>query len=637
MKKLLAFLSIFSLIGAGCFQRVEPTNLGTAESGAQWITFGQFQGYETKLDPEKIQDGENPNGQNTTANHGDRISIRPQGYDLFPSSAFFSTTSTGVIALHTFRLRSGISLLMRSTSSTLEWYDSHGTNWEILATGYQNGDFGFADNNVNTDQSSYVYFGNAKDPFSRWNGATTFFTSAVNNGDTTLNVNDTSLFYTTGTIVYCGTSMAYTSKTATTFTVSSAISCGNGKGVAQTPDTFTNQALYPRGNIYTFADNRLWVSGTTSTQNIVYFSGYGTSTQFDLNTLVTSSTAATPGLFNLPEGGGPVTAMVTDEGSIYIFKRSIIYKATLTDSFYSIAPLKAFDGRSQTTGAIGKRNVFTTSNGTFFATPDNQILQLSRIDDINYPQTAAISEPIKPTVSQLVFASSTGVVFQDKAYFAVKSDKESPVNDVVLVYNLDEKFWDTPIVGWNVSDWAIYPDPVTGLDALFFSDGTTDNVYEVTNQPLDYQYNTVANWRSKQYTFGAPQALKYIGNVFVEGYIAPNTSLRISLLLDEDGYTKQYSTTLNGADSQYIYNSSLYNVFGFRPFGTTRFGAQEDLTGVKKFRIYLGKDFQQVPAYNAQLEFASDGQNSAWEVTNYGFLVRQADVPEKASLYKSFK
>lgn len=635
----LAFLGILAVFGVSRYLfglKSAPGATGTAEDGSSWTVYSQFQGYQTFQDPEKIPDGAAPNGQNTTANHGDRISPRNQGYDLFPSTAFQSTTSTGVITMHTFRLRNGNSILMRSTSSTLEWYDTHGTNWEILQTGYQSGDFGYADNNVNTDQQSYTYFGNSLDAFSRWTGNTTYLTADVAGGAGTLNVNDTTGWPASGNVSYCGVVQAYTSKTLTSFTVSSAVACANGRGVAETPVAFTNESTFPRGNIYLFQDNRLWISGTTSTPNQVFFSGYGTSTQFDFTSLVSSSTLADPGVFNLAEGGGPVTALVADEGSIYAFKQSIIYKATLSDTIYSILPLKAYDGKSQSIGATSKRNVFATSNGVFFITPDNQIYLLSRVEYIDYPQTTPISEVIKPTVDGLNFASSTGIVFRDKAYFAVKSVADAPVNDTVLVYNLNTKAWDTPIVGWNVAEFAIYADQ-GGQEQLYFSDGTTDNTYIVTDTPNDYIYDTAASWRTKQYTFGNPAGQKYISNVFVEGYISPNTNLTISLLLDEDGYTKQYKTTLSGTETSYIYNSSLYNVFGFKPFGTTRFGSQEDLTGKKKFRIYLGQDFQQVPFYNASLEFDSDGANQQWEVTNYGFLVRPAPVPEKSSLYKSFK
>ena len=636
VKRIIAGLALIAVLGAGCSPTPDLTeDQGTSESGAAWVAYESFNGYQTKFDPEKVQDGANPMGQNTTANEGDRISIRDVGYNLFPETASFSTTATRVGTLHTFRKRNGQNLLIRAVSSTLEWYSTVVDHWEVLKNGYTSDDFGFADNNVNTDQVSYTYFGNAVQPFSRWTGSEAYLTSAAIGGAASISVNNTTDFPSSGSIIYCGTEIAYSSKTATSFNVGSAHACPINRGVAEAVQEFSG-ANFPRGTIYLFTDNRLWISGQTASPQVVYFSGYGTSTDFGtLDELVSSSTAASAGLFNLAEGGGPVSAMVADEGSIYVFKRSIIYRATLTDSIYSVEPLKTFDGKSQTTGAVNKRSTFTSGNSVFFVTPDNQIMSLERVEQIDYPQITPISSPIKPTVDNLDFASSTGIVFRNKAYFAVKSDADSIANDTVLVFNLEEKFWDSPIVGWNVGDWAIYQD--VAIEELYFGDGITANTYLIIGEPQDYIYDTKANWRSKQFTFGLPYAQKYIENIYVEGYIAPNTSLSISLLLDEDGFTQTYSTVLSGSDSAYIYNSSIYNVFGLTPFGTNRFGAQADLSGKKKFRVYLGKNFRQIPFYNAQIEFASDGENQQWEVVNYAFLVRQAPVPEKRELFKAFQ
>ena len=104
---------------------------------------------------------------------------------------------------------------------------------------------------------------------------------------------------------------------------------------------------------------------------------------------------ANPGIFNLGEGGGKVIGMTMDEESLYILKRSIIYKIGLTDEAYSVLPLKTFDGKSQTVGATNANSVFAGGNGIFFITPDNQILFLERIAQIDYPQLTPISETIK--------------------------------------------------------------------------------------------------------------------------------------------------------------------------------------------------------------------------------------------------
>lgn len=633
---LLALTAALGGISAPASTDTQEAVFGTSESGAQWVNIDTFQGYQTKYDQEKISDGAAANGQNTTPNETDRISIRDLGYTLFPESATYSTTNTKVGTLHTFRKRDAENIIIRAVSSTLEWYETSSTRWEVLKSGYSSDDFGFADNNVNTDQVSYTYFGNGVQPFSRWTGEHSILTSALVGAEVTINVASTDGFPTTGIITYCGTEQAYSAKTATTFTVVSAVACASGRGVAEAVREFATSS-FPRGNIYLFADNRLWISGVSSSLQVVYFSSYGSSTNFgSLSSLVSDSTDASAGLFNLAEGGGPVTAMVMDEESIYVFKRSIIYRATLTDTTYSVTPLKAFDQKSQTTGAVNKRSTFTSSNGVLYITPDNQIMLLDRVEQVDYPQITAISDIIKPTVDDLFFDDATGIVFGDKVYLGCKTTAEGTSNDVVLVYNTHTKIWDTPIVGWNVGDWAIYQDETADLEELHFGDGITANTYVVTSIPQDYIYDTTASWRSKQYTFGLQHALKYVENVYVEGYISPSTDLNISLLLDEDGFTQRYSTTLSGSDSEYIYDSSLYNAFGLTPFGTRRFGAQEDLSGKKKFRIYLGKDFRQAPFYNAQIEFASSGENQQWEVTGYGFLIRQAPVPELRKLFKSF-
>jgi len=640
-RRLIAALGLVAILGAGCSSASEDPllvdqQLGTAESGSQWINYDTFQGFQTRVDAEKVPDGANVNGQNTTANRGDRISIRDKGYEIFPSTATQSATTTPVGSIHTFHLRDGSNILLRAVSTTLEWYEPGASQWETLKSGYTSSDFGFADNNINTDQVSYTYFGNGNEPFSRWSGGHSSLSVALAGGEAVITVPSTDGFTSTGSLTYCGFTSTYTSKTATEFTLSGVASaCALNRGVAQSVEEFS-ASNYPRGNIYLFADNRLFVSGVASSTQVVYFSEYGDVTDFGtLTSLVTDSTDASPGLFNLAEGGGAVVSMILDEGSIYIFKRSIIYKATLSDTIYSIAPLKSFDQKSQTSGAVTKRSTFTSANGTFFITPDNQIMYLSRALSFDYPQITPVSDPIKNTVDALDFSDATGAVFRDKAYFSVKSSSDSRINDTVLVYNIRDNIWDSPIVGWNASDFAIYQEDAE--EGLYFGDSGTGNVYSVTDIPLDSIYAVRANWRSKQYTYGAFQALKLMENVYVEGYITPNTNLRISLLLDEDGFTQRYSTTLSGNETQYIYDSSEYNVFGFSPFGTRRFGSNEDLTGKKKFRIYLGKDFRQVPFHSAQIEFASDGENEQWEVTNYAFLVRQAPVPEKRELFKSFK
>ena len=608
-------------------------------NGSQWVNINKFAGLQTKYDPTKIEDGANSNGQNTSVNNGDRITLRNLGYEIFPSIASLSLNNIPVVSLFTFRKRDGSNILLRSRDTFLEWFETSNNTWEKLVTGLTVGKkFGYAHFNINTDLLSYIWFCNGVDNMKRWDGSHTTLTSDLHLTDVVINVVDTSTFGATGTVIVNGNTIAYTSKTPTTFVVAaSGITATAGQGIATIPTDF---AGHPKGNILASYDNRLFVSGISTTPQSVYFSKYGDPTDFSILTTVTSATATASGAFNLIEGGGMVTNITFDEQSIYIHKRSMMYKATLTDSLYTLQPLKPFDGRSQTMGSI--RGAFTGSNSTFFTTIDNQIMAMQRVANIDYPQAESISDIIKPITDQGDFSSMTGIAYKDKAYIAYKSVPTSVMNDTILVYNTVNKLWDSPITGLQVSEFAIYNNGST--EDLYFGSALDSDVYKINSTPTDRispdasnTLDIVGSWRSKQFDFGMPSVLKTMSDVYVEGYISPQTKLTINLYIDENGYTGKFSTTIDGSVAQFTYNSVIINSFGLTPFGTQRFGSNDDTSGKVKFRVYLGKDFRASEFFNAQIEFISTGQNQQWEIEQFAFKVQPHTQPTKYSLYKAFK
>jgi hypothetical protein len=620
--------------------------------GYQWVTINQFTGWKTKIDPCKLDDGANPNGQNTSINDGDRVSIRQLGYTLFPTGTA-SSTAEPIVSMHTFRLRSGENIMMRSHGSSLDWFNrgnqdptlldgfgnlvpiGTGQNWELLNNGYTSADFGYADYNINADLHSYVYFGNAVQNFSRWNGVHSIVTIKVLAGTNiiTLATGDGASFDAAGSVIINGTVYTFTRVgDVLTLGVNLVVDANIGNGVAEIVETTPGN---PKGNIYLVSNNRLFIAGIIATPQAVYFSKYGDPLTY-LSNLVTSSTATAAGIFNLGEGGGGVVNMRLDEQAIYIIKKSIVYNATLSDSFYTLTPLKPFDGRSQTIGCTYKRSMFTGGNGVFFVTPDNQILNLTRVEQYDYPQVVPISDPIKPTVENLDFSTSTGIVFRNKAYIACKSKSTLKANDTVLVWDIKNNFWESPIVGWNVSEWTIYDNGDGAGDKLYFGDAFSPNIYVVNTTPIDYIYDVLANWRSRQYDFGDPNEQKEIYAVYVEGYINSNTTLNISLLLDENGYSQTFTTAFKGTETNFEFLSGFFNLFGLNPFGFERFGSNSNVSGRKKFRLYLDKEFRANPFYNAQIEFASEGQNQGWEVVQFGFLVRKYTTPIRRLLERIF-
>lgn len=608
----------------------------TEPRNSQWVVYppddGKFLGYWTKEDPSRIPALSAPFGQNTTPNQGDRISIRPYGFSLFPSTSVFSSDPTPTTTLWTFHLRDGGQILVAAQGTNLIWFDEASQEYVNLNGGYTSSDFGFAEMNINTDASSFLYFGNAEQDFSRWSGNRANTTAPLTGGDAIIPVTDSSAFPAAGTLRIGGVDVTYTGNTGTSFTGAVGTpAAASGIALAEAVETFPDN---PKGNIYLAFDNRLFIGGIVEEQQAIYFSRYADATDYVGAVIITGSTADDPGIFNLVEGGGEVTAMVCDEQSMYMFKQNIIYSATLTDELYTLQPLKPFDARSQTTGAKSKRSVFVGGNRVFFVSKDNRIYSLQRVETIDYPQMVPISDPIQPTVNDLDFSTLSGIVFGEYAYFSCKASVISAINDVVLRFNLNDGTWDTPVLNFNASDWAVYS--VNGIEELLFGDASNPNIWIVTDDPVDFEYDTTASWRTPQYNFGQGATLKELDAVFVEGYIDDNTSLTINLYLDDGGFTETLSTTFVGTETQFLFNIEIINAFGLTPFGTQTFGSNIDSTGRKKFRIFLNENLRRVPFFTAQLEFGSSGSNQNWEVLRYGFLVRQHSQPIPTKLMRNW-
>lgn len=405
-----------------------------------------------------------------------------------------------------------------------------------------------------------------------------------------------------------------------------------------------------RGNILINTSNRLFVSGDPRNPQLVYFSEYGNPANIGDTTLVNLGTATDPGVFNLAEGGGRVTDMALQENAIYIFKESIIYQATLTDSFYTITPMKPFDQNSQSSGALYK-TVFTGSNMVFMATPDNQILGLGRIETIDYPQNNNISYPILPTIKSYDLQGMRGISYNNKIFMCMSSAGSQGAtvvtvpgqrisvgtqNDRVLIWNTNTKQFDSPIVGWNVRCWTIYDAGDGNGPRLYFGSEVDPNVYLVTNTPTDGDFDVQASWLSKRYDFGNPTQQKWSPNFFLYGRILPSATVTVKVYFNEEGSTQTYTGSFSGTDTAKLFGRTDNNAFGESPFGVQVFGDQQDTTGLRYFRVYFVKNVRAVPFYNIQMEFSSSGQNQYWEILDYAFEVGVYENEENRNLYSAF-
>lgn len=126
------------------------------------------------------------------------ISPRP-GTELLGT---YNSSTNGIKGFYNF-IKTGVEseLLIKSYAGKLEYYHPTKLDWYLLKSSYTSGaEFGFKEHLTNTDNEDYLYFGNAVENYSRWNGATAVLSGAYVSG-TTLTVDSTlkTTTYQTGT------------------------------------------------------------------------------------------------------------------------------------------------------------------------------------------------------------------------------------------------------------------------------------------------------------------------------------------------------------------------------------------------------------------------------------------------------
>lgn len=323
------------------------------------------------------------------------------------------------------------------------------------------------------------------------------------------------------------------------------------------------------------------------------------------------------------EQGGPITAYGRDEENLYIFKKRQIkilkFKQTgdrVDVPVYS--SLKPADDKSTTSGAIGQKSTFHSPNGVIFVTEDKELIHLTRKESIDYPQLITISDLISPTFKAGIHDEAAGIVYKSKVYYAFKQDSDSSFNDTVIVYDLIRQIWYAPYVGWNVNDWTIIDNKLRWHSSI------NSNTYELQSDFMDDDsaYTTILRTHSED--FGEPFFQKTSDGVAVEAYLSDNFKGMVTILYDDDGFTDRLEIEIdleNSADDRnHVLKDTEYNLFGSSPFGTQRFGSNENMEGMKRY-IFIIPIKANIQFFNISVQISTDKQNCNYELIRYAYHI----------------
>ena len=592
------------------------------------IVINQFDGWQTSRDSDDIGDSKSPNLSNVRINGSHFRGSK--GYSLIGTRV----APTGKVrSQYTYKRNDGVQVMVKlrddGSNTILDWYDSVNDEFYTLLPGLTTGKkMGFAE--FNTSSVNSMIFCNGVENLSTWTGATTRITSTVTGSPSTINVSDTSNFPATGTIIYNGIEIAYTGKTATTFTVASGHdSAGADDGVAQAVDDSTHSGI-TKGNILLSAKDRLWIAGQPSAPGALDYSDEG-----DFSTFTGGANRADSGTEDFFNIGGKITGLSEKDEEIIVMGEdgadgfSFSYPTATTK-----APIFREIFRSSGNGPLNHESVFKVSNDIYFANRDG-IASISDLEGSEKVYKTSITREILPTLKDYKFDEAESVWFESESILLMtcKSVVTSPGNDVVIGLEFYQDTNGNNRLGivkfdWPVNSFAILEN-INGTPELYFGSSFEQNsfkafdTYQNDGSPRTIRYTT------KRFNFKDPFQNKECSKVAVRGFIKDGTDITAKLLLDA-GFLGEQSKTIESTGS-YVSSSTL-NAIGSFANGTNPIGSQlSEVSDLKEFTVFLdfGVDFN---PKDVQMDFSSDTDAGTFIITHVGFALEKVGVAVEENL-----
>ena len=367
----------------------------------------------------------------------------------------------------------------------------------------------------------------------------------------------------------------------------------------------------------------------------------------------TASTADGAGGAKEVEFGGPITSFGKLNKTALCLKANIIKTlsfdqvGTRLDSPVYRSLITA-DDKGTTLGAINQKSTFSTPMGLVFTTPDKRMVLLTGVTANNEPQYLFISDPVQPIFSTGVHDEATGICVDGVIWYAFKQNVDSTYNDVVIRGDMtrqtttsDNKIipimWDTPYIGWNVADWTVVYDSTLGKNVVHWHSAINSGSYKVITDKTDATNTFSSTIRTWSDTFGLPSVQKKIDYFFLEVKMTENTQLLVTLLYDENGVTGTSEFTLLGTDTEYQFSSEEYNPIGSSPYGWQKFGSNELISDLKKYRFYLETE-NNLYFYNIAMQISSDDPGGDFQLIRFGYrLTETLEEPDRKLKFSANK
>lgn len=434
-------------------------------------------------------------------------------------------------------------------------------------------------------------------------------------------------FYTTTnlTIVINGTTYAYTNIVGNSFLgiTPSAVGEAVGSIIIQAVVTTPNSAMTGitatfKNGLISVMNNQIFVGSLTS--SVMWLS--------KVNSYIDYTSSSTR---QIGEGGSLILDQnlvafrvqgAHDVPTMYVSAGiDLLYRITFTDLVSVVGPsgqtlgaLALKTGRQQ--GAISQAYVSGMKNDTIIVSNEVTIDTIGVVENyLTQVQTTNLSDPIKLDIDSYDFTD--GSIFYWRYYILVAIPKEG----IVRVFNLNSKSWEAPqtlpISRFYIVDGELYGHSYNTFESYQLFTGYADRVY-----PGFSGFPIAATWVFSYENYGSRFTWKSANELYVEGYINPNTTLTATINYELDGCQTSKTFTLDGSDTQFVCVPSPQGSLGKDSLGKEKLGGAGS-TSIQN----LPPKFRWIPTFNNtnffenSVSFSVLGTDERFELLAFGLNI----------------
>lgn len=578
---------------------------------------GDFKGFRTKEDATKLADGFFIEGsQNIISTDGGTVKLS-NGKKVLGAE---NTALTPIESSTVWLTKRGLEIPLRSYDDELEIYFEGA--WERLKDSWSSVAFCFPDADGTatgwwdaTQVQDLLLFVNGDSNIYSWGGGIARFKECTAN---TITKTGTTTWaeegFLTGTkkIMIDGTEYQYTGgETTTTLTGVTP----DPTGAAYAVDTLVVQSVETSSNkpassvkqftndIISIVNNQVYIGSNINRS--VYVSK---STDFDDFAFSSPRLPGEGALFILD---GTVSGMVAQEEAMYISTNNgqwyQTYFQVSSDNAKEILSVKLLrSGNAQ--GAYNQGAITKAKNSIIFLSQEPTIDEFGRIENINTPQSVPLSDGISRTLESYDLTNAHFKYYRDNLYCAI------PEEEIVLIYNFEKGYWETPQT-FAISRIEVIDGVLVGHSSVQPESYTLFSEEQISSIPID------AKARFSYQNYGDRVNLKTMDEWFTEGYIKKNTTITCTLRYDYGGYTTTKTFDIVGSDDDIIFTTDSSNTLGKVPLGSTPLGTgSTSLPDVFKFRHI--KQLKPDNFFELSVEYSSNDADYYWEILSMGGNVR---------------